>query len=64
MSEDGFAETLTVLDRLIAFDTVSENSNQALVGYVETYLRDRGFTVHLMPDRTWQKSWALRTPWT
>ncbi len=56
MSEDGFAETLTVLDRLIAFDTVSENSNLTLIDYVQTYLRDRGFTVHLMPDRTWQKA--------
>ena len=56
MSEDGFAETLTVLDRLISFDTVSANSNTELVEYVDTYLRDRGFTVHLMPDRTWQKA--------
>ena len=56
MNEDEFAETLTILDRLISFDTVSENSNLALIEYVQTYLRDRGFTVRLMPDPTWQKS--------
>lgn len=56
MNEDEFTETLTILDRLISFDTVSANSNLALIEYVQTYLRDRGFTVRLMPDPTWQKS--------
>ena len=50
------AETLAVLDRLIAFNTVSANSNLALAEYVETYLRDRGFAVHRMPDPTGQKA--------
>ena len=56
MRADDLAETLAVLDRLIAFDTVSANSNLALVEYVETYLRDRGFAVHRMPDPSGQKA--------
>ncbi|MYA88578.1 MAG: acetylornithine deacetylase [Boseongicola sp. SB0662_bin_57] len=56
MRADELADTLAVLDRLIAFDTVSANSNLALVEYVETYLRDRGFALHRMPDPTGQKA--------
>ena len=56
MNEDEFAEILTILDRLIAFNTVSANSNLALIDYVETYLRDRGFALHRMPDPTGQKA--------
>ncbi len=33
-------ETLAVLDRLIAFDTTSRNSNLALIAWVEDYLAD------------------------
>ncbi len=56
MSEDEIADTLTILDRLVAFDTVSANSNLALIDYVESYLRDRGFALHRMPDPTGQKA--------
>ena len=56
MREDELAETLTILDRLIAFNTVSENSNLALIGYVESYLRELGFALHRMPDPTGQKA--------
>ncbi len=56
MTEDKLAETLTVLDRLIAFNTVSANPNLALIEYVESYLRDRGFSLHRIPDQTGQKA--------
>lgn len=35
-------ETLAVLERLIAFDTTSRNSNLALIAWVEEYLAARG----------------------
>ncbi|MGE0044414.1 MAG: acetylornithine deacetylase [Hyphomonadaceae bacterium] len=41
MSE-AIAPTLSVLERLIAFDTTSRNSNLALIEWVEGYLRERG----------------------
>jgi len=36
------APTLDILERLIAFDTTSRNSNLALIEWVEAYLRARG----------------------
>ena len=48
--------TLDILDRLIAFPTVSADSNLALVDWVEDYLRQRGATVHRIPDPTGRKA--------
>ena len=36
-------ETIALLDRLISFNTVSENSNIHMVGFIESYLSERGF---------------------
>ena len=38
-------QTLELLDRLIAFPTVPRSSNLELIGFVETYLSERGFDV-------------------
>ncbi|SMX38836.1 acetylornithine deacetylase [Maliponia aquimaris] len=48
--------TAEVLERLVAFDTVSARSNLDLVGYVEAFLKERGFAVTRMPDDTGQKA--------
>ncbi|MBV8474078.1 MAG: acetylornithine deacetylase [Hyphomicrobiales bacterium] len=42
MSADIEARVRTILQRLIAFDTVSDRSNLALIDYVEDYLRTLG----------------------
>lgn len=42
--------TLEILDTLVGFDTVSHKSNLALAAFAETFLRDRGFTVHKIPS--------------
>ncbi len=49
-------ETLSVLERLVGFDTVSSNSNLELVDFVETYLESRGFDVARSPDPTGEKA--------
>lgn len=36
-------ETIALLDRLVTFNTVSENSNLHMVGFIESYLSERGF---------------------
>jgi len=48
--------TLTLLDRLIGFDTTSAKSNLALVEFVEEYLKVRGFMVQRIGDETGQKA--------
>jgi len=47
---------LEILDRLIRFDTVSANSNLALIDYVQDFLTARGFDTHRIPDGTGQKA--------
>jgi acetylornithine deacetylase len=39
-----------ILERLVAFDTVSSNPNRALIDYVRTLLDDAGIAVTLIPD--------------
>jgi acetylornithine deacetylase len=48
--------TRELLDRLIAFPTVSAESNLPLIDWVEAFLRARGFTVHRLPDPTGMKA--------
>lgn len=48
--------TVALLERLVAFDTVSARSNLDLIGFVETFLAERGFAVTRMPDATGQKA--------
>ena len=49
-------KTLDILDRLIAFPTVSADSNLAIIDYIQDYLKTRGFEVHLIPDETGLKA--------
>lgn len=44
------AKTLEILERLIAFDTVSRNSNLELAAYAENFLAERGFAVTRIPS--------------
>ena len=48
--------SLDILDRLIAFNTVSNRSNLDLINYVEEFLRARQFRVHCIPDLAEQKA--------
>lgn len=48
--------TIDILERLIAFDTVSAKSNLPLIAYVEDFLRTRGFTVHRVEDAGGEKA--------
>lgn len=48
--------TLEILDRLIAFPTVSSESNLDLIDYVQDYLHRHGFEVHRITDQTGQKA--------
>ncbi len=49
-------ETLALLDRLIAFPTVSAASNLDLITFVRAFLAERGFAVTLIPDATGLKA--------
>lgn len=49
-------ETLPLLDRLVAFPTVSAESNLPLIEFVEAYLGERGFDVHRVLDGTGTKA--------
>ena len=49
MSEQGDA-TLAHLERLIAFPTVSSQSNLALIDHVESVLKKAGFATHRLPS--------------
>ncbi|MAC80931.1 MAG: acetylornithine deacetylase [Rhodobacteraceae bacterium] len=49
-------QTLDILDRLIAFDTVSAKSNLALIAYVEDFLKTRGFAVTHIADPKAEKA--------
>ncbi|MEM7295625.1 MAG: acetylornithine deacetylase [Pseudomonadota bacterium] len=44
-----------ILDRLIAFPTVSRDTNLPLIEWVENYLRDHGITSHRLSDQTGKK---------
>ncbi len=48
--------TLEILDRLIAFDTVSAKSNLGIIAYIEDFLTIRGFRVTRVPSPCRQKA--------
>ncbi|MEM1352300.1 MAG: acetylornithine deacetylase [Pseudomonadota bacterium] len=48
--------SLEVLERLVAFETVSDRSNLNLIAYVEDFLRSRGFRVQRIPDPEEEKA--------
>jgi acetylornithine deacetylase len=49
-------QTIEILERLVAFPTLSAASNLALIGFVEALLRDAGFVCRRFPDATGQKA--------
>ncbi|WGF88514.1 acetylornithine deacetylase [Marinivivus vitaminiproducens] len=50
------ASTLALLERLVAFDTVSRNSNLPLIEFVRSYLDGLGVTSRLVHDATGTKA--------
>jgi len=50
------AAALTHLERLIAFDTTSRDSNLALIGYVEDFLREHGVVSHRVANGDGRKA--------
>lgn len=49
-------DTLAILDRLIAFDTVSRNPNRDLIDWLAGLLSEAGAEVGVIPDRSGQKA--------
>ncbi len=49
-------QTLDILERLVGFNSVSENSNLDIVDYIEDFLRARGFSVHRVPSPNGEKA--------
>ena len=49
-------KTLDILEKLIAFDTVSANPNKDLIDWCADLLRDAGAEVTLIPDATGKKA--------
>ena len=49
-------KTLDILEKLIAFDTVSHRSNMALIDYVHALLKDVGAEVTLIKDESGKKA--------
>ncbi len=49
-------DSRAILERLIAFDTVSDRPNRALMDYLRTLLESAGATVMLVPDASGQKA--------
>jgi acetylornithine deacetylase len=55
-SGNAIVKTLEILDRLIAFPTVSADSNLAIIDYIQDYLKARGFETHRILDQTGLKA--------
>lgn len=53
------AATLDILERLVAFPTVSTASNLELIGYVQNLLTGSGFRTQRLPDQTGTKAGLL-----
>ncbi len=52
---------IDLLDRLVAFDTVSSRSNLAIVAFIADYLRAHGVAASVLPDGTGQKANIVAT---
>jgi acetylornithine deacetylase ArgE len=61
MREGRLAEAKALLTRLIAFDSVSDSSNLALVDFVEGYLREHGLDSRRAPNAAGDKAAILAT---
>jgi len=55
------ADAIGILERLVAFDTESDNSNLPLIDYVEQRLRERGFDPLRAPNKAGDKAALLVT---
>ena len=55
------SSTLELLDRLVAFDTVSSKSNLPIADFIQTYLMDHGFEVTRVPGPDRTKSRIVRS---
>ena len=49
-------DSASLLERLIGFPTVSTASNLDLIGFVESWLGERGFRLTRIPDVTGRKA--------
>lgn len=49
-------DTLDLLDRLVAFPSISADSNLPLIDFARAYLTERGFACRLVPDEGGQKA--------
>ena len=54
-------DTLTVLEKLVSFDTTSHKSNLPLIEYIETYLTELGIEAHRVPSACGEKSSLFAT---
>lgn len=50
------SQTLSILERLIAFPTVSATSNLDIIEYITEFLNSRGFSMTVIHDKTGQKA--------
>lgn len=48
-------QAVSLLERLIAFPTVSDQSNRNLIAFISQYLTDLGVAHHIFPDETGMK---------
>lgn len=58
---EGVTRTLEVLEQLVAFPSVSADSNLPIIDYIERFLKNCGARVHRIPDGTGQKAGILAT---
>ena len=62
MTDEGrLAEAKAVLERLIAFDSVSDSSNLPIIAFVEDYLRGHGIELRRAPNGAGDKAAILAT---
>lgn len=54
-------DTLDILERLVAFQTVSADSNLSLIAFIRDYLTTRGFRLHQINDPTGKKAGLFAT---
>jgi len=54
-------QTIELLTKLIAFNTINANSNLQMIAYLREYLETRGFTVHQIDDPIEKKAGLFAT---
>ncbi|HXZ14651.1 MAG TPA: acetylornithine deacetylase, partial [Roseiarcus sp.] len=61
MSDDRLAKAKGLLERLIAFESVSDRSNLPLIGFAEDYLAALGVACRRAPNGSQDKTALLAT---